>query len=77
LKRGLIYSLHNSDYKICQECQELFNEIGRLRLDFQLTSYPQGFIDLVINSKGSSHPNQEEEPLGSVYIPYVKGVSGK
>jgi hypothetical protein len=29
------------------------------------------------NSKGSSHPNTEEKPLGSVYIPYVKGVSEK
>jgi hypothetical protein len=40
-------------------------------------SYPQGFIDSVINSKGGSHPNKEEKPLGSVYISYVKGVSEK
>jgi hypothetical protein len=25
----------------------------------------------------SNHPNKEEKPLGSVYIPYVKGVSEK
>jgi hypothetical protein len=25
----------------------------------------------------SSHPNKEERPLGSAYIPYVKGVSKK
>jgi hypothetical protein len=30
-----------------------------------------------INSKGSSRPNKEEKPLGSVYVPYVKGVSKK
>jgi hypothetical protein len=30
-----------------------------------------------INSKGSSRPNKEENPLGSMYIPYVKGVSEK
>jgi hypothetical protein len=43
----------------------------------QLNGYPQGFIDSVSNSKGSSRPNKEEKPLGSVYIPYVKGVSEK
>jgi hypothetical protein len=30
-----------------------------------------------INSKGSSHLNTEEKPLGFVYIPYVKGISEK
>jgi hypothetical protein len=32
-------------------------------------------MDPVINSKGSSHQNKEEKPLGSVDILYVKGVS--
>jgi hypothetical protein len=40
--------------------------------DLQLNGYPQGFIDLVINSK-----NKEKNPLGSLYIPYVKGISEK
>jgi hypothetical protein len=31
----------------------------------------------VINSKGSSGPNKEEKPLGSVCIPYVMRVSEK
>jgi hypothetical protein len=34
-------------------------------------------IDPVINSKGSSLPRNKVKPLGSVYIPYVKGVSEK
>jgi hypothetical protein len=34
----------------------------------------KGFIDSVINSKGSSHPNKEEKPLGSVYVPCVNGI---
>jgi hypothetical protein len=55
----------------------LFNEISSLRNDLQLKGYPKGFIGSVINSKGSSHPNKEEKRLGSVYIPYVKGVSEK
>jgi hypothetical protein len=51
------------------------NEITNLRCDLQLSGYPQGFIDSVINCKGSSRPNKEEKPLGSVYIPYVMGSS--
>jgi hypothetical protein len=39
--------------------------------------YPQGFADLVINFKGSSHLNKDENPLGCVYIPCAKGVSEK
>jgi hypothetical protein len=55
----------------------MVNEIENLRCDLQLNSYSQGFIDSVINSKGTIQPNKEEKPLGSVYIPYVKGVSEK
>jgi uncharacterized OB-fold protein len=32
------------------------------------------FSSTVINSKGSSHLNKEQKPLGSVHIPYMKGV---
>jgi hypothetical protein len=52
-------------------------ELVNLRRDLQLNSYPQGFSDSTINSKGSSHLNKKEKPLGSVYIPYVKDVSEK
>jgi hypothetical protein len=69
----LIQGLHNRASTICQE-RDLLNEISRLRCDLQLNGHPQGFTDPVINSKGNSHPNKEEKPLGSVYIPYVKGV---
>jgi hypothetical protein len=62
---------------MCQEQQELFNEISSLRRDLQLSSYPEGFFDSIINSKGSSRLNKEQKPRGSVYISYVKGVSEK
>ena len=52
-------------------------EISSLKHDLQLSAYPQGSIDSVINSKVSSRPNKEKQPLGSVYIPYVKRVSEK
>jgi hypothetical protein len=69
-------SLHSRASTICQARQDLAKEIN-LRHGLQLNGYPQGFIDSVINSEGSSRPKQEEKPLGSVYIPYVKGVSEK
>jgi hypothetical protein len=73
--RGLIQSLHSRASTIRQERQDLVKEISNLRSEFQLNSYPQDFIDSAINSKGSSPLNKEQKPLGSVYIPYVKGVS--
>jgi hypothetical protein len=76
-KRGLIQSLHNRTSTICQERQDLVKEISILGSDLQLNGYPQGFIDSVINSKVIGRLNKEQKPLGSVYIPYVKGVSEK
>jgi hypothetical protein len=75
VKSGLILSIHKRASTICQERQDLCNEISSLRRDLQHNDYPRGFIDSVINSKGS--PNKEEKPLGSVYIPHLKSVSVK
>jgi hypothetical protein len=77
IKRGFIQSLHKRASVICQEHQDLCDEIRGLIIDLQLNGYPRGFIDSVINSKGSSRLNKEEKPLGCVYIPYVKGGSEK
>jgi hypothetical protein len=70
VKRGLIQILHSRAPTICQDQQDLAKEINNLRHDLQLNGYPQGFIDSVIKSKGSSRPKSEEKPLSSVYIPY-------
>jgi hypothetical protein len=75
VKRGLIQSLHSRASTICQERQDLVKKISSLRSDLQLNGYPHGFLDSVINSKGSNRLNEEQNLLGSVYIPYVKGVS--
>jgi hypothetical protein len=39
--------------------------------------YPKQFIDSVLKSRSSSRLEKEEKPLGSVFIPYVKGISEK
>jgi hypothetical protein len=61
-KRGLIQSLHNRTSTICQDQKDLAKEINNFRHDLQLNGYPQGFIDSVINPKGSSRPKTEEKP---------------
>jgi hypothetical protein len=49
-----------------------------LRCDLHLSGYSQGFIDSVIRFKGSSRQKKnEEKPLGTLYIPYVKCISAK
>jgi hypothetical protein len=77
VKREIIQSLHSKVSTVCQERQDLFNEVGSLKRDMQLSGSPQGFMDSVINSKGSSRPNKEKNLIRSVFIPYVKGVSEK
>jgi hypothetical protein len=69
VKRRLIQSLHNRASTICQEWQIVVKEISILRSDLQVNGYPQGFINSVIYSKGSSHLNKEQKPLGSLYNP--------
>jgi hypothetical protein len=44
-----------------QELQDLVNEISTLRRDLQGSCYLQGFVDCVINFKGSSRPDKEEK----------------
>jgi hypothetical protein len=66
VRRGIIQSLHNRAPTICQEWKYLINETDNLRCDLQLSGYPQGFTDTVINFKGSSSDtSKEENPLGS------------
>jgi hypothetical protein len=69
MKRDLIHISHKETSIMYREHQDLCNEITVLRPDLQLNSSPQGITDLVINSKGSSHPSKDEKPLGSVFIP--------
>jgi hypothetical protein len=71
-----LFSLYDRASTICQE-QDPLVEVNNLRRDLQLSGYPQGFINSVARSKGSSRQKKEDKPLGSVYIPYVKDVSEK
>jgi quinol-cytochrome oxidoreductase complex cytochrome b subunit len=44
---------------------------------FSLVSIPTVLLTLLLISKAASRPNKEKKPLGSVYVPHVKGVSKK
>jgi hypothetical protein len=60
VKRGIIHSLNDRASTICQERQDLLVEANNLRRDLQLNGYPQGFINTVVRSKGSSRQKKEE-----------------
>jgi hypothetical protein len=53
--------------RFSSECsQESLYHMPR-KCDLQLNGYPRGFIDSVINTKGSSLPKKEVKSLGCVY----------
>ncbi|XP_023722356.1 uncharacterized protein LOC111872551 [Cryptotermes secundus] len=72
VERSLIKSLTDRASTTCQDQQDLVKGINNLRHDLQLNGYPKGFIDSVINSKGSSRPKKEENPsvfsLGTLHV---------
>jgi hypothetical protein len=65
------------DSATCQEQPDIFNETDNMRRDLQHNRYLQHFVDSVINSMGSSHPDKAVNTLGSLYIHYVKSISEK
>jgi hypothetical protein len=48
-----------------------------LRSDIQLSGYPELSIDSALTSRRNIRPEEEKKALGSVIIPYVKGISEK
>jgi hypothetical protein len=48
-----------------------------VKCDLQLSGFPPLFIDSVLNSKGTSHPEKEKKPLGSLSIPYMEDIFEK
>jgi hypothetical protein len=51
--------------------KDLFNEVRKLRSEFELNGYAQDFTASVINYKDSSRPDREQKHLGSVYVPHA------
>jgi hypothetical protein len=62
VKRG---SIHNTPSSICQEWQDLVNEVSSLRYNFQLNGCPEGFTDSDIYTKCNSH-------LGSLCVSHIR-----
>jgi hypothetical protein len=77
VKRGIIHSLLDRATTICQDKQERLLEISTLKCDLKLNGYSEGVINSVIRSKDRRHQKEEDKPLGTIYIPYVKGMSEK
>jgi hypothetical protein len=56
----------------------LARELDNLKHDLQLNGFPQKLMDTVINNTGGNNRSRNEvKPIGSVAIPYVKGISEK
>jgi hypothetical protein len=54
------------------------HEIDILKQDLLLSAYPRKLIDSVVNrSEGNDHSRKEVKPIGSAFIPYMKGISEK
>jgi hypothetical protein len=56
----------------------LAHEVNNLKHDLQLNGFPPKLINTVINNTGGNNQLRNEvKPIGSVVIPYVKGISDK
>jgi hypothetical protein len=56
----------------------LAHEVNNLKHDLQLNGFPPKLINTVINNtRGNNRLRNEVKPIGSVAIPYVKGISEK
>jgi hypothetical protein len=64
-------------FYLCQEQEDILNDISDLRSDLQLSGYPEMFTDSVLTSRRNIRPEEEKKALRSVIIPYVKGISEK
>jgi len=79
MKRGIIGTLCNRATIMCQEKQDITEEIDNLKQDLLLSDYPYTlsaqFSALPWKSAIEfSHPKNLEKPISSVLLPYVEGV---
>jgi hypothetical protein len=78
VKRGVTQNLYSRATTVCQERHDLARELSNLKADLQLNGFPQKLTDAVISSTGGNNRSRNEvKPIGSVVIPYVKGISEK
>jgi hypothetical protein len=63
---------------ICRKLQDLAHEVNNLKHDFQLNGFPPKLINSVINNTGGKNRLRNDvKPIGSMVIPYVRGISDK
>jgi hypothetical protein len=63
---------------ICQDQQDFLNEVKKIKHELVLSGYPSVSVDSIINGPTTrSRPDTDITPLGTVVIPYIKGVSEK
>jgi hypothetical protein len=62
---------------ICQNQNDLSNEIRNIRHDLMPSEYPKEFIDSVLKPPSRNHPSSDKTYQGTAVIPYVKGIAEK
>jgi hypothetical protein len=77
VKRGVVHSSVNRAKVMCQNQKDFNNEITDIRHDLMLNEFLEEFTDSVMKPSRSNCPSSDTEYLGTVIIPYVKGISEK
>lgn len=66
VKRGFVQNLYNRAAMVCQEQTDCCDKIDILNHNLQLSAYPIGFIDSVINRSKRNFCLKEVQPFGLV-----------
>jgi hypothetical protein len=77
VKRGIIRSLHNRATIICLQRHDLAHELNNPKHDLQLNGFPPKLINSVNNTWGKNRLRNDVKLIGSLVIPYAKGISDK
>jgi hypothetical protein len=71
------HSLVNRAKVICQNQKDFNNEIKTIRHNLMISEYPKEFVDSVMKPAVRNHPTSDKVYKGTVFIPYVRGISEK
>ena len=75
VKRGLVNCLFNRASSILKDSTQLTKEHTHLSKVLRSNGYPKAFIDSSISTHTCDRQIEDRQPIGTVSIPYISGVS--